>query len=404
MALDVRELRQEFPALDRMVGGNPITYLDSAATTLKPRAVIDAVVGYMSRYSGNIHRGKHLFSEEASEAFEGAREAVAQFVNARVEEVVFVHGTTEAINLVADGLCLARDENVVGSILEHHSNILPWRARCEYRAAPLTAAGIPDVAAAEALIDARTRALTVTLCSNVTGVVIPIDAWVALARRHDLPILVDAAQAAPHRRLDLRALDCDFLVFSGHKMLGPTGVGVLCGKKERLAALTPRNLGGGTVSLVRNDMSYELRELPWRLEPGTPDIAAVIGLKAAVRFLEDLGRDELEEHDATMAACLATHLGAVPDLAVYAPARELPRAGIASMWDASGTMAPDYLARVLSDTFGIMVRGGHHCAHPLHDLINPRGSVRASTYLYTTEEEVERLAGALRRVIGSRRT
>lgn len=388
MRIDVQQVRRDFPALSRTWAGRPVVYFDNAATTLKPTPVIEAITRYYTGYSGNIHRGKHLFSEEASEAFESARERVAQFINAAPEETIFVRGTTEGINLLAAGLALRPEDNVVGTVLEHHSNILPWRARCEYRGAPLTPSGLPDLAAAEALVDDRTRLLTVTYCSNVTGVKVPIDQWVGLSKRKGIPLLVDAAQAAPHVPIDVRALDCDFLVLSGHKMMGPTGAGVLYGKRARLEAIDPVNLGGGTVSIVRDDFSYELRDLPFRLEAGTPDIAAVIGLGAAIDYIGQIGMETIAAHEATLSGYLEEHIATLPDIWCYKPGAEVPHIATVAFNDRRGVLAADFLSRVLNDTFGVMVRAGHHCAHPLHELIAPSGTLRASLYLYNTEQEV----------------
>jgi cysteine desulfurase / selenocysteine lyase len=388
-------IRDDFPILARAVGGRPLVYFDNAATALKPKPVVEAVVRYMCHYTANIHRGKHLLSEEASEAYEASRTRVAEFINASSREVIFVRGATEGINLVAAGLGLERGANVVGSVLEHHSNILPWTSRCAFRGASLLGSGLPDLAAAESLIDEKTRLVTVTQCSNVTGVVVPVEQWVAMAHRHGLPILVDASQYAPHRRLDVQRLGCDYMVFSGHKMLGPTGAGVLYGRQEALERLAPPWLGGGAVSLVRADFTYDLRELPWRLEAGTPDIAAVIGLGAAVEYLSAVGMEALEEHDRRMVAALDAQLGDLEGLRCFRPDPTLPRIGLLAFTEATGMLAPDYLSRVLSDTFGVMLRAGHHCAHPLHAQIGVGGTLRASLYLYNTEEEIARLREAL---------
>jgi cysteine desulfurase/selenocysteine lyase len=295
---------------------------------------------------------------------------------------------------------LQKNENVVGTLLEHHSNILPWKSRCEYRAAPLLPSGLPDPVAAAALIDEKTRILAVTSCSNVTGVFVPIKPWTELARAHNLPLLVDAAQSGAHHRLDVSEMDCDFLVLSGHKMFGPTGAGILYGKEERLLRLEPVFLGGGTVSIVRPDYSYELRELPWRFEAGTPDIAAVLGLGAAIDYLEEIGFDAIERHMATLRKALDDLFSSIGGIRVFQQVdAAIQRACTVSFTEASGTFPPDYLSRILSDTFGIMARAGHHCAHPLHDAFGATGSLRVSLLFYNTFEEVSCLRNAVKTIL-----
>lgn len=261
---------------------------------------------------------------------------------------------------------------------------------------------MPDIEDAARRIDERTRLLTVTACSNVTGIHVPLEPWVRLARAHDIPILVDAAQAVGHRRTDVRALDCDFLVLSSHKMCGPTGAGVLYGKRERLEALSVDLLGGGTVSVVESDFTYKLRELPWRLEAGTPDIAAVLGMGAAVDYLDELGFEAIGSQLAKLRRAMLRELDALDGFRSLHPSTELEAACIFSLVDTTGTFAPDFVSRFLSDTYGIMTRGGHHCAHPLHQYLDANGSLRSSLYFYNTEEEVGHLGRALRAVSSMR--
>jgi cysteine desulfurase/selenocysteine lyase len=399
-SFDVKKIRQDFPLLTRWAAGGPIVYFDNAATSLKPRAVIEAVKRYMEYYTANIHRGNHTLAQEVSIAYEQVREKAARFLRCSSHEVIFVRGATEGINLVAAGMTLKEDENVVGTLLEHHSNILPWKSRCGYRAAPLLPTGLPDPAAASALIDEKTRLLAVTSCSNVTGGFVPVKPWAELARAHNLPLLIDAAQSAAHRRLDISEMDCDFLVLSGHKMCGPTGAGILYGKEERLLNLEPVFLGGGAVSLVRPDFTYELRELPWRFEAGTPDIAAVLGLGAAIDYVEEIGFDAIQEHMSKMHSALDDLFSSIKGICVLQPIdASIPRACTVSFTEASGTFPPDYLSRILSDTFGIMARSGHHCAHPLHDYFGVQGSLRVSLLFYNTLAEVSYLGDALRNIL-----
>ncbi len=398
MGFDLAAVRAEFPLLERQVAGRPIAYLDSAATALKPRPVIEAVTRYMTHSTANIHRGRHLLSQEASSAFEDARERVARWLGGVSRGVIFVRGATEAINLVAAGLRLGPGDNVIGSRLEHHSNILPWSMRAEYRAAPLDADGRPDLAAAEARIDANTRLIAISACSNVTGAVVELAPWVALARRHGLRVLVDAAQSGAHGPLALDALGADYVALSGHKMCGPSGAGVLYGQPEALEALDPPSLGGGTVAMVRPDFSYVLRELPWRLEAGTPDIAAVIGLGAAVGWLEAIGRDAIAARLEELRLALDDALADVEGIERFG-ARTGLRAPIEPFVETSGTFPADFLTRMLSDSFGLMLRAGHHCAHPLHDALGVAGTARASLHIYNGEDELERLADALRSIV-----
>lgn len=395
VTIDEARVRADFPLLRQ-----PIVYLDSAATSLKPQVVIEAVREYLSDYSGNVHRGQHALSERASRAYEASRERVARFIGARASEVVFVRGTTEAINVVAAGLQLAPDDNVVATVLEHHSNLLPWRTRCAVRLAPLLDSGLPDLAAAEAAIDERTRIVAVSGCSNVTGARVPVAQWAAMAHRHGVPLLVDAAQSAAHWALDVEALGCDYLAFSGHKLLAPPGVGVLYGQREALARLVPSSLGGGCVTRVGADLSYELRELPWRLEAGTPDIAAVIGLGAAIEYLDDLGMDAIAGREADLRARLDAELAALPGLRLLLPTGE--RAPLLSLCEQVPAMGAEYLARVLGDSFGIMTRAGHHCAHPLHAALGLPATLRVSLAFYNSEDELGRLGAALRGILRGR--
>ncbi len=393
--MDIQEIRGQFPLLQRFVAGRALIYADNAATTLKPNAVNVAVEDYYGRYSANIHRGKHLLSQEASEVFEQARETVARFIGAQTHEVVFTKSTTEAINLVAAGLDLAAGDNVVGSVLEHHSNILPWSSRCEYRSVSLTADGLPSLSAAEQAIDKHTRLIAISHCSNVTGVIVPVEEWIELAGAHNVPILIDGAQIVSHSKVDVGALDCDFFAFSGHKLFGPTGVGVLYGKAERLESLRVTQLGGGAVSRVEPDGSYTLREIPWRFEAGTPPIASVIGLKAAVEWLQRLGMNEVYALNQALRHQILEDLAGIPKIVHYHPPADVEAVCTFSFRETSDQFPPDFLSRMLSDSFGIMARGGHHCAHPLHDSFGVNGSLRLSLQFYNTAAEVGLIRDAL---------
>jgi cysteine desulfurase/selenocysteine lyase len=387
--------REQFPTLSRYSGDAPIVYFDNAASTLKPQSVIDAVHNYYSTNGANIHRGRHLLSEEASEIYESCRQRVARFLNASAAEIVFVQGTTQAINLVANGLGLSSGDNVVGTILDHHSNILPWSHLCEFRTAPLGPNGLPDIEAAQKLIDKNTKLITVPHLSNVTGAIVPVEQWAKLAHDHGVHLMVDAAQAASHIPIDTRALDCDFLALSGHKMFAPSGCGVLFGKESALRKLTPPWLGGGAVSRVYADGTYDLRDIPWRFESGTPPIASIIGFNEALRYIESIGISNIKARNDVLSTYLQDKFASIRGLSAITVGRDVERAPIISFTN----IRSDVASRVLSDSYGIMTRGGHHCAHPLHASMGVDGSLRLSLHFYNTTEEIDKVADVLESVL-----
>lgn len=395
----MERLRADFPVLSRTIDGQPLLYLDSAATALKPAAVIRDERAYSELYTANIHRGKHLLSEEASSAYEAARQRTARFLNAAPSSIVFVKNATEGLNLVARGLGLRKTDRVLTSIVEHHANLLPWMREASLvfiDRDPLQPLSLDAVQ--KALEAFRPRVLTLSHASNVTGVIEPIADICRLAKSQDVVTVVDASQSAPHLPLDVEAIGCDFLAFSGHKMLGPTGTGVLWGRHQQLDSLEPLVLGGGTVQRVTAS-GYELKALPHRLEAGTPNVAGVIGLATAMGYLQGIGFDAIAVHEEMLASRMEDELSHIPGLRLIM-SRHQPRLALAQIIPASPRLTPDELASLLSNTYNIMVRSGHHCAHPLFDALGlSQGSTRASAYLYNTAEEISQLAQALREII-----
>ncbi|WP_437953818.1 cysteine desulfurase [Sorangium sp. So ce296] len=389
-------LRADFPLLERTLDGRPLVYLDSAATALKPRAVLAAEEAYATQMTANVHRGKHALSEEASVAYESARKRIARFFNADPECLVFVKNTTEAINLVAVGLCLSSDDVVLNAGGEHHANLVPWMRRARVELVPGDPCEPVSLDAAMAAIARhRPKVLAIGHASNITGVIQPARALCEMARAHGVITVVDAAQSAPHLPIDVEEMGCDFLALSAHKMLGPTGVGALVGRREVLEALEPLCVGGGVVERV-TATGYTLKKIPYRFEAGTPPISAALGFAAAVSYLDELGFDDIVEHERRLAAALSQSLCEIPGVEVLMARRE-PRLAIAAIAPRSALVGPDALARLLSDGHQIMVRSGFHCAHPLFDRLGlEHGALRASAYVYNTVEEVQRFGEVLR--------
>jgi cysteine desulfurase / selenocysteine lyase len=390
--------REDFPLLARTLEGSRLIYLDSAATALKPRQVIDEVVRFYREGSANIHRGKHWLSHEASEAFEAARSAVARFINALPSEVVFTASATEGVNLVAEGLELERGDNVIASVLEHHSNLLPWMSRCEVRLLPEGPDGRVDLERLDSLIDPRTRALALTHISNVTGAINPVREAVERCHRRGVPVLLDGAQSVPHQPIDVVELGCDFLVFSGHKMLGPSGVGVLYVNQASQDRLRSWKLGGGVVDRVWADR-FTLKAAPYRFEAGTPNIEGVLGLRAAVEYLERLGMERVAAHDRELSALLLELCRELEGVRLLGPTDASARIALASLVPERSALDVDTLATMLSDGAKIMVRSGQHCAHPYFEARGMKGSLRLSAYVYTTPEELRAAFSALKELL-----
>jgi cysteine desulfurase/selenocysteine lyase len=397
----VERVRADFPILGQEVYGKPLVYLDSAATGQKPRAVIDAIAKYYLQDNAKVHRGVHLLSERATQAYEEARGKVKRFINAAHDhEIVFVRGTTEAINLVAQTYGRRRvqaGDEILITELEHHSNIVPWQILCEEKGAVLRVAPIDDdgqliLDELERLIGPRTRLLALAHVSNALGTVNPIRRIVELAHLRHVPVLVDGAQAAPHLALDMQALGCDFYAFSGHKLFGPTGIGVLYGKTELLEEMPPYQGGGDMISSVTFEKTT-YNKLPYKFEAGTPDIAGAIGLGAAIDYLNALGLSAIAAHEHELLAYGTEALRRVPGLRLIGTAKE--KASVLSFW--LGDVHPHDVGTVL-DREGIAIRTGHHCAQPLMRRLGIAATARASLALYNRREDIDALVSGLHKV------
>ena len=396
--LDPEAVRADFPVLARQVNGKPLCYLDNAASSQRPRAVIDAISGYYENSHANVHRGVHRLSQEATDLFEGARETLRRFINARsTREVIFVRGTTEAINLVAQSYARPRlqpGDEIVISWLEHHANIVPWQMLCEQtgaklRVIPITRSGEVDFEAFRGLLNERTRLLALAHVSNALGTVVPVERFIREARRRGIPVLLDGAQAVPHLKVDVQALDCDFYCFSGHKMCGPTGIGVLYGRESLLKAMPPWQ-GGGDMILAVSFERTVYNELPYKFEAGTPHIAGAIGLAAAVDYLEALGLERIAATEQALLDYATERLLGIPGLEIIGTAPH--KAAVASFTVAG--VHPHDLGTIL-DAEGVAIRTGHHCAMPVMDFFGVPATARASFAFYNTRAEVDRLVAAL---------
>ncbi len=395
---DAPRWRRDFPALRQRVHGKPLVYLDNAATSQKPRIVIDAVSEYYQKFNSNVHRGVHHLSELATEAFEGAREKVRHFIHAAsVREIIFVRGATEAINLVAQSYGRSRfkaGDEIILSEMEHHSNIVPWQLLCEQtgavlRVIPITDAGELEPGACEKLFTSRTRFLALAHVSNALGTVNPVKDMIACAHEHHVPVLLDGAQAVPHLPVDVRELGCDFYAFSGHKMFGPTGIGVLYGREALLQNMPPWQGGGDMIRVVRFDQTL-YNDLPYRFEAGTPDIAGAIGLGAAVDYLEHVGMPAIEAYERQLLDYGTEQLQRVKDLKLVGTARE--KVGVLS-FSVDG-IHPHDLGTIV-DREGVAIRTGHHCAMPVMERFHVPATARASLAFYNTREDLDTLARAV---------
>jgi cysteine desulfurase/selenocysteine lyase len=392
--LDVARIRRDFAVLARQVNGKPLAYLDNAASSQRPQVVIDAISRYYETTHANVHRGVHTLSQQATDLYEGARRRLQRFVNARSpREIVFVRGTTEAINLVAQSHgrpSLRAGDEILVSWLEHHANIVPWQMLCEQtgaklRVIPMTHAGEVDFDAFLGLLSERTRLLALAHVSNALGTVVPVERYIQEARKRGIVVLLDGAQAVPHMKVDVQALDCDFYCFSGHKMCGPTGIGVLYGREALLAAMPPWQ-GGGDMILAVSFERTVYNELPHKFEAGTPHIAGAIGLAAAVDYLEGLGLDRIAVAEHELLAHATRRLAEVPGTTIVGTAAR--KAAVLS-FTLEG-VHPHDLGTIL-DHEGIAIRTGHHCAMPVMEFYGVPATARASFSFYNTHEEVDRL-------------
>jgi cysteine desulfurase/selenocysteine lyase len=397
---DVEAVRSEFPILASQVYGKPLVYLDNAASAQKPRAVIDAMVKAMETGYANVHRGLHYMANVATEAFEGARETAREFINAEsAEEIVFTKSATEAYNLVADSfgrMAIGEGDEIIISIMEHHSNIVPWHFLRERKGAVIKWAPVEDdgnflIEEYEKLFTERTKFVAITHMSNVLGTVTPMKEIIRIAHAHGVPVLVDGAQGAVHLSVDVRDLDADFYVFTGHKVYGPTGIGVLYGKRKWLEAMPPYQGGGEMIQEVRRDL-ITYNEPPHRFEAGTPPIIEAIGLGAALRFMMQIGRENIRAHEAALAAYAHERLGRMNSLRIIGQAKGK---GAILSFEMKGAHAHD-VATVI-DRQGVAVRAGTHCAMPLLERFGTTSTCRASFGLYNTRAEVDKLAEALQK-------
>ena len=398
---DINQIRNDFPILGRKVYDRPLVYLDNAATTQKPHPVVEAITEEYYNVNANVHRGVHYLSQQATDLHEGAREKVRQFINARAtSEIIFTRGTTESLNLVASSFCdefMREGDEVIVSVMEHHSNIVPWQLQAakrgiSIRVIPMTDEGELKIDEYEKLFTERTKIVSVTHVSNVLGTVNPVEEIVRIAHEHGVPVMVDGAQSAPHFAVDVQAMDCDFFAFSGHKMYGPTGVGVLYGKEDWLDRLPPYQGGGEMIESVSFEKTV-FERLPFKFEAGTPDYVATHGLAKAIDYLTALGMDNIQMHEQELTRYAMRRLAEVDGLRVF---------GTSERKDAVVSFLVGDIHHLdmgtLLDRLGIAVRTGHHCAQPLMLRLGIQGTVRASFALYNTKEEIDTLVDGIKRV------
>ncbi len=408
---DINKIREDFPILSREVYGKPLVYLDNAATTQKPLCVLDAMRDEYLNVNANVHRGVHYLSQQATDLHEAAREKVREFINAKkIEEIVFTRGTTEAINLVASSFCesqMQEGDEVIVTEMEHHSNIVSWQLQAMKRGVivkhiPITDEGQLCLDQLESIITERTKIISAAHVSNVLGTINPVEQVIKIAHAHGIPVLVDGAQSAPHFKVDVQAMDCDFFAFSGHKMYGPTGIGVLYGKEEWLEKLPPYQGGGEMIDKVTWEKTT-FERLPFKFEAGTPDYVATHGLAKAIEYIDSIGFEAIQQHEQELTRYCMEQLMTIPDMHIYGPQVPLLQEGLGEVSkDAVVSFNVGNIHHLdmgtLLDRLGIAVRTGHHCAQPLMDRLGISGTVRASFALYNTKEEIDTLVAGIRRV------
>ena len=403
MSIDIQQIRSQFPILNREVNGKPLVYLDNGATSQKPKVVLDVLDEYYEKYNANVHRGIHTLSQEATDLMEESRRKIQKFINAKHDyEIIFTRGTTEGINLVSNSLrnVLTADDEIIITEIEHHSNIVPWQLLCQRTGAklkyiPLTAEGILDIEKLDDLLTDKTKLVCVNQVSNALGVVNPIKTIIEKAHAKGAWVLIDAAQSAPHTAIDVQAMDCDFLVFSGHKMYGPTGIGILYGKEDILNELPPFHGGGEMIKDVTMEVSTYAC-LPFKFEAGTPDIAGIIGLGAAVDFINSIGIQNIHDYEKELVDYTIQRLSEFDEVEIYA--KDAEHSGAVSFnLKFDGVHSSD--VGMILDKKGIAVRTGHHCAQPIMHHFNIPGTVRASFAVYNTKEEIDTFIEGLKTAI-----
>ena len=400
--LDVAHVRKDFPILHQLVNGKPLVYLDNGATSQKPQCVIDALVRYYTTDNANVHRGVHTLSQRATDDYENARSKIRSFVNAASDqEIIYTRGTTESINLVAQTFGrqnIGPGDEIIVSNMEHHSNIVPWQILCEEKGSKLRVVPIDDsgellVDEFEAMLGPRTKLVSITHVSNALGTIVPVDRIVELSHAHGVPVLLDGAQAVPHMQVDVRSLDCDFYVFSGHKLFGPTGIGVLYGKAELLDSMSPYQGGGEMIKSVTFEKTL-YADLPYKFEAGTPNIAGAIGLGEAIDYVEALGFDRIMAHEQELLDYGARALSSIEGVQIIGTAAH--KSGILSF--IMDGVHPHDIGTIL-DAEGIAVRTGHHCAQPVMERFQIPATARASMAMYNTKEDIDALVLGIDRVI-----
>ena len=395
------ELRNDFPIFKKKINGKDLVYLDNASTTQKPYSVINSITDFYSNYNSNIHRAVYQLAEEATELYEQSRKKIANFINVRPEEIIFTRNTTESINLIAHSWArsnLKKDDVIAITEIEHHSNIVPWQILCQEIGTRLEYVGIDesgflDIEYLIELISSRkVKLVSISHMSNVLGTIVPIERIVKTAHQYDIPVIVDGAQSVPHMPVDVKELDCDFLVFSAHKMLGPTGVGVLYAKKELLEKMKPFMAGGDMIKEVFK-FHTNYNEVPYKFEAGTPNIADVVGFGAAVEYLEKIGMENIRNHEIYLTEYALESMQSLKCITIYGPRDSKFRGGVISFNIAD--IHPHDLATIMND-HGIAIRSGHHCAQVLMQRLDVPATSRASFYIYNTKEEIDKFVNAIK--------